>query len=150
MAACKVNTITILVGLPRSGKSTWTEINKSDRVVISADRLRYRVYGQRFFGDGEPMLWAIRGILLEELLSQGQNIIVDETNTTKARRGPIIKLAKKHGYYVEVIEIATSKDECIQRAMNEKDGAIIPVIERMAAQYEPPSEAEGIGIVMKI
>lgn len=56
--------IIILVGLPKSGKSTWTKKNKKEiDVIISADELRYMVYNQKFWTDGEPLMWSIRGIL---------------------------------------------------------------------------------------
>ena len=133
------STVYILVGLPRSGKSTLAERYKGYKAIISADQLRYLVYGQRFWGTGEDMLWAIRKIALTMLLEQGIDIVIDETNTTIARRKPIIELARKHGYDVEAIVINTPKEVCIERAKAGGDDNLIPVIERMASQYEPVS-----------
>ena len=133
----KKPTVFIMVGLPRSGKSTYTERYKGLKAIVSADQLRYLVYGQRFWGSGEDMMWATRKIILTMLLEQGIDIVIDETNTTIARRKPIIELAKKHGYFVEAVVISTPKEVCIERARAEGDEKIIPVIERMAEQYEP-------------
>jgi predicted kinase len=134
----------LMVGLPRSGKSTWVKKHKANQVIVSADDLRYIVYNQRFWGEGEPLMWSIRGMFLKYLMQQGIDIIIDETNTTKERRKPIIKLAKEYGYYVvgNVVEGAWT-DTCIARAKAEGDEAIIPVIERMAARFELPEKEEG-------
>lgn len=127
----------IMVGLPRSGKSTYVERYKGLKAIVSADQLRYLVYGQRFWGPGEDMMWAIRKIVLTMLMEQGIDIVIDETNTTAARRKPIIEMAKKYGYFVEAVVINTPEEVCIERAQAEGDEKIIPVIERMAVQYEP-------------
>lgn len=138
--------IKILVGLPRSGKTTYAR-NFPTTPTISADQLRYLVYGQRFWEPGEDLMWSIRRIVLEMLLEQRVDIIIDETNTTAARRKPIIDLARKKGYEIQVIIINTPKEVCIERAKAEGDNAIIPVIERMAAQFEAVGEAEADSII---
>lgn len=138
----KKKTVYIMVGLPRSGKSTYAEKYKGNKAIISADQLRYLVYGQRFWGPGEDMMWAIRKIALTMLMEQGIDIVIDETNTTEARRKSIIELARKHNYIIEVVVINTPKEICIERARAEGDEKIIPVIERMAEQLEPISLAE--------
>lgn len=135
--------LTILGGLPRSGKTTWCKLNRGQRVVISADDIRKLVYGQRFFGGGEALMWAIRGIMLENIMQQRVDIIIDETNTTAARRKPLIELAKKRWYWIEFIHIDTPAEVCIERAKAEGDDRIIPVIERMAGQFEMPTREEG-------
>ena len=135
--------IKIMCGLPRSGKTTWITKNRTNEVVISADELRYIVYGQRFWGEGETLMWSIRDCMLRYFLSQGVDIIIDETNTTVKRRKPIIALAKKAGYVIIGYLIDYALHDCIDRA----DDALIPVIERMAEQFEPPTEAEGFDII---
>lgn len=135
--------IFILIGLPRSGKTTWRNKNAKG-LVISADDIRYKVYGQRFFGEGEHLMWAIRGILLNTALEQKlDGIVIDETNTTQKRRAPIIKKAKEWGYEIIAVWIKTSPEECIKRAELENDENIIPVIKRMAEQLEVPWQGEG-------
>lgn len=135
-------TLTMLIGLPRAGKTTYIEDNK-DGVVVSADQLRYLVYGQRFWGPGEPLMWSIRDIMLRSLMKQGVNIIIDETNTTQARRKPILGMAKEYGYLTRAVYIPTSKEVCIKRALDEGEAFLVSVIERMHNQFEPVSEEEG-------
>ena len=87
-------------------------------------------------------MWSIRKLILEYIMKQGLNVIIDETNTTKARRAPIIKLAQKYGYRTEGIWIDTSAEICTKRAEAEGDQVIIPTIKRMAEQFEAPTTDE--------
>lgn len=137
-------TITLMVGLPRSGKTTYVKMHKRQEVVVSADRLRYLVYNQRFWAGGERLMWSIHNIILRMLMEQQLDIIEDETNYTVESRAGIIKLAREYGYQVVCIVIATSMESCIQRAESEEYPRIIPFIKRLSQQYQPPSTEEGI------
>jgi protein phosphatase len=136
--------IKILIGLPRSGKSTWIKDNKKEgEVILSADDLRYLVYNQRYWAEGESLVWSVRGIFLKYLLQQGVDIIIDETNTTKKARKNIIDLAKKYGYYITGIVIKNYPNECIKRAEKTNQLDVIPVIHHMAENFESPEFDEG-------
>jgi len=138
----KKPTVYIMVGLPRSGKSTYAKRYKGSYAIVSADQLRYLVYGQRFWGPGEDTMWAIRKIVLKMLMEQGIDIVIDETNTTVSRRKPIVDLAREYGYFVEAVVIDTPKETCIERARADGDDSLIPIIERMAGQFEPVQREE--------
>lgn len=136
--------ITIMFGLPRSGKTTYIKNNNNKDVVISADTIRLLVYNQRFWSDGEPLVWYIRGIMLKNLLQQGSDIIIDETNTTIKRREAIIKLAKQYGYTINCVVIDCPAEECKERAIIDNQKDLIPIIESMAKGLEYPDISEGI------
>jgi len=140
--------IILMIGLPRSGKSTWVKNNKTTEVVISADDIRYLVYNQRFWGEGEPLMWSVRGMMLKYLMQQGVDIIIDETNTTKERRKPIIKMAKKFGYEIigNTVE-GVLIDECVKRADKTGQEDLIPIIKAMAEKFELPEIADGFDIL---
>ena len=142
--------LTIMCGLPRSGKSTWVEKYKGNAFVLSADMMRYMVYGQRFWTDGEPLMWTIHDILLRMLLEQHVDIIIDETNTTPKRREPYVRIGKKFGYSVECVYVNTSEEECLARAINNEDEIIQPVIARMAKEFVPPSLSEGFDVIIEV
>lgn len=138
----------VMVGLPRSGKSTWVKENQLGRPVVSADTLRYLVYGERFNADKEQEMWSVRETALRMLMKYGVSIVIDETNTTRKRRTPILDMAKRYGYKTVANVMSTTKEECISRAIAGQDSEIIPVIERMAAQFEPVSVDEGFDTVI--
>jgi predicted kinase len=140
--------LTVMIGLPRSGKSTWVKRNKENAVIVSADQLRLIIYGQKFYSEGEPIVWAVRGYMLRSLMEQGADIVIDETNTTRHSRKPILDLAKKHGYDTTAVWVTTSEDICKLRVSS--DDNLLPVIDRMAAQFEEPEILEGFNEIMPI
>lgn len=145
-----MNKLIMMCGLPRSGKSTWVEMNRTDEIILSADTLRHLVYNQRFWVGGEPLVWSIHGVILRMLLKQGVPIIIDETNTTPKRRNSIIYMAKKHGYSVNCVWVTTSKEVCLSRAFEMGDNVIPRVIERMAREFVAPRVEEGFEKVIEV
>ena len=88
--------------------------------------------------EAEPFVWAIAKTMVRSLFLAGHSIvIVDATNTTKKRRddwkGPWCRRYRVMG---------TTVKECLRRAQSEGDTEIIPVIDRMAHQYEPVEDDE--------
>jgi predicted kinase len=143
----------VLVGLPRSGKSTLVKlVNEKNPsiVLVSADKLRKKIYGQQFYDNGEPIVWAVRKYMLMSLLENNQCIIIDETNTTIDRRMNIIELAKKYGYEIHAIFIDTLKDICIDRAKKTGYDNIIPIIEGQSSRLQPPIKQEGFNSIQVV
>jgi len=130
------------IGLPRSGKTTAVNqiIGRFQQFIkISADDLRYFIYGQRFFSGGEDYVWAARKTMLRYLLSQGFPIIIDETNTTEERRIDIIKYAEYEDYKIWGLFIDTPKETCLQRIYDEdciEEAGLIKTTERMYNQLK--------------
>ena len=49
--------LTMMCGLPRSGKSTWIKKNKEDDVIVSPDQIRLKVFGVQFYSEVEQFVW---------------------------------------------------------------------------------------------
>jgi predicted kinase len=145
----KMNKITLMCGVARSGKTTWVNNNKKDTdIIISADEIRKIVYGQRFWQDGESIMWSIRTMMLEYLMKQGKDIIIDETNTTKKRRFSIIKLANKHNYIIGINVITgITEEECKKRAIETDMSDLLSIIEYQYKNFELPVKEEGFNFV---
>jgi len=138
------------LGLPRGGKTTLRNYFKNKCVIVSADDLRYIIYGERYNQNRENEVWEHRKYLLNYLMSQGKDIFIDETNTTKKRRESLIMMAKEYNYIITCFYINTSESVCIKRAEVENDQYIIPIIKRMAEQLETPIIEEGIDRILSI
>ena len=135
----------VLVGLPRSGKSTWAKGQK-DAPIVCPDAIRYALHGQRFAPEAEEHVFAIAKTMVRALFLAGhKRVIVDATNTTKKRRDFWKNQPSdgKASWVVEFVLIATPAVVCKQRATAEGDEAILPVIDRMAAQWEAIDKDEG-------
>jgi predicted kinase len=149
----KMPTIKILVGPPRSGKSTWTSQNKKESdVIVSADQLRLLVYNKRFWQERENEVWKIRAVILKMLIQQGKDIIIDETNLMVKRRKETIEIAKMAGYRVECIIFNgyDSVEELNNRAVNTGQSDLIGVIGRMLSMYQRPTIDEGFDSIVFI
>jgi predicted kinase len=152
----KMAQMILMCGLPRSGKTTWAKDNRKswvddsrpDKFIISADALRQIVYNQRYWQDGETLMWSIHDIILKVALFQGIDIIIDECNISKKRRSPLIKIAKNYGYEVYCVYLTTSWVDCIDRANKDNDLEIIPIIERMSNNFEEPEYEEGFDEIL--
>ncbi len=124
-------TLLCTVGLPRSGKTTWAR--KQNLPIVSPDAIRLALHGQRFIAEAEPHVWAIAKTMVRALFLAGHShIILDATNMTRKRRDEWQSIEWKTFFKI----IDTPARVCLDRAKAEGDEYIVPVIERMAAQYE--------------
>jgi predicted kinase len=131
----------VLVGLPLSGKSTIakSESKKHGIPIVCPDSIRLALHGKRFIKESEPYVWAIATTMVKALFISGHDrVIVDATNTTKKRREFWINDSWKTVYW----HIDTPVAECMKRAEKANDTVIIPVIERMNAQFEKLEKSE--------
>lgn len=102
--------------------------------VVNPDSIRYAIHGQRYLKSAEPLVWAHAKIMVRSLFLAGHStVILDATNTLAYRRD----LWKDDAWDVKYAVFNTSKDECIRRARAIDDEYIVPVIEEMAAEFEP-------------
>lgn len=125
------------VGLPRSGKTTWAQSQAYP--VVCPDAIRLALHGQRFVGLAEPFVWAIAKTMVRALFLAGhRHVILDATNTTRKRRDEW----RSNDWGLFFRHIDTPADVCRQRAQAENDADILPVIDRMAGQWEPLGEDE--------
>jgi len=131
-----------LVGLPRSGKSTWVKdmaYRNEFYPIVSKDSIRLALHGKRFDGEREAEVHHISKVMIRSLFNAGHSVVVlDETNTTTGRRNSCYS----PDWEVRFKVFNTSDVECVRRAMAMKDYDIISVIERMSAQWEPLTEEE--------
>lgn len=126
------NLLICLIGLPYSGKSTWAI--SQGHPIVCPDAIRIALHGERFNALMEPYVWVIAKTMVKSLFLAGHNtVILDATNTTKKRRTEWVS----DDWETNWEAIDTSKEECINRAKANGDEVIIPVIEKMAEQFEP-------------
>jgi predicted kinase len=129
----------MMCGLPRSGKTTVAL--KTGFPIVSPDAIRLALHGQRFVGQAESFVWAIAKNMVHALFIAGHQIVVlDATNGTKKRRDEW----KSKNWFRIIAMVDTPKEVCIERAKATSDEEIIPVIERMAAEWEEPSPEEDL------
>jgi predicted kinase len=132
-----MKTLWMTVGLPRSGKTTYAHVMTVP--IVNPDSIRLALHGQRFISDAEPMVWAIARYMVIALFEAGHDeVILDATNTTVKRREEWVDKR-----WIRVFcPMTADKDTCLARAARLNDMEIVPIIEKMAAQFEPVTDAE--------
>ena len=124
-----MKTLYVTVGLPRSGKSTWAK--EQNVPMVNPDSIRLAIHGQRFYKPAEGFVWATAEAMVRSLFLAGHDkVILDATNTTKARRDRWYSTE----WFTQFVNFNASKAECIRRAG--EDAVIVNVIEQMADNYQ--------------
>lgn len=136
-------TLIMLVGLPRSGKSTVARqlTLQYGHPIVNPDAIRLALHGQAYIASAEDFVWATAKLMVRSLFKAGhRQVVLDATNTTRKRRD---EWKKDEEWSREFIVLDTPADVCEQRA--EKGGRfdLLPVIERMARDYEDIGPDEG-------
>ena len=120
------------VGLPRSGKTT--SACGMNMPIVNPDSIRLALHGQRFIEESEPMVWAMAKYMVAALFEAGHDdVVLDTTNTTVKRRDEWIDKR----WVRKMVVMPATKETCIERANALDDAYILPIIEKMAAQFEP-------------
>lgn len=131
--------VLIPIGLPASGKTTWSKQwcgEAEGRVRINYDDLRLEMFGEQWifnFTDEKLMKHEARK-RAHHAISLGKSIVIDNTNLTESARAPWEALASSFGIRAETIEFDTPVSECVARDRQRTGKAHVgrAVIERMA------------------
>jgi len=129
----------ILMGLPRSGKSTWAkkESMRLGAPIVNPDSIRLALYGKAYIRSMEPYVWAIAYTMVDSLFTAGHDtIIVDATNINKASRDKWARYSPEFHY------IDTPMDVCLERAHKGCREDLLDVIKSMDNKFEPLTEEE--------
>jgi predicted kinase len=124
-----------MVGLQGSGKSTWVARHLAGtHVVVSKDHwpnARRREARQRR--------------VVDELLSQGRDVVVDNTNPAPADRAALVAAARRHGATVRAVHVDVPVPVCMERNARREGRARVPVVGVLATarRLVPPSTTEG-------
>lgn len=124
----------IVRGIPASGKSTWAKqwVSKdpSHRVRVNQDDIR-SMLGTYWVPSRESLVKAIQDSIITEALTQGYNIVVDNTNMNKTTLEHYTQLCKKYEEYIIVYKdfFDTPLSVCIERDKN-RDNPITELVIR--------------------
>lgn len=125
------------VGLPRSGKSTWAK--STGYPMVNPDSIRLALHGIAYEKKAEKFVWAIAETMIRSLFIAGhENVILDATNTTAERQLAYEYLTEELDICIWYKVFMTHAVECMVRADQGGRYELIPVIQRMAKQFEPP------------
>ena len=131
----------ILVGLQAAGKSTFRRTQLGGHVVVSKDLMpNNRNPGRR------------QVVLIDEALSAGSSVVVDNTNPRVADRATLIEQARRHGARVIGYYFTASLDESLERNRLREGKARVPDVALIvtAKAFIAPCLAEGFDELFQV
>jgi predicted kinase len=130
------------IGCARSGKSTFctkwvrdVDLTNSDnlpRVISCSDDIRLALHGQRYNSKAEPMVFGIKQVMIQALLSRGHDVIVDGTHTSDISIRRILEIDPNAVPHI----FDTNVNICIERAYKTGQDDLVPVIKRHNQQLQ--------------
>lgn len=132
----------VMVGLPRSGKTSWAM--GAGHPTVQPEALRH-LLGGGFIETSEPLVQAMAGLMVNSLFTAGhKEVTVDATNLTKAKRDAWLSPTWRAHFIV----MATSEETCQERAMAEGDQDLADRIGELAPTLEPVEQDDGWGLTV--
>ncbi len=127
--------VTILRGLPGSGKSTWVAKNYPEAKVLSTDNY-YMVDGEYKFDPSR--LATYHAALLRDFVQlcldgTASHVCIDNTNVEVWQFAPYYQLAVAYGHTVEVVEFYVPPEVCVAR---NKHGVPSSTVQRMFDRWQ--------------
>ncbi|QDV35560.1 AAA family ATPase [Tautonia plasticadhaerens] len=133
-------TVTMMSGLPGSGKDTWLAANRPDLPVVSLDDLRGELGVDP--ADDQGGVVQLARERCRELLRSGRSFAFNATNLLRQTRGRWIDLFAGYGARIEVVYVEPLLPAILDRNRRRERPVPEQVIRRLAGRYEPPTMAE--------
>ena len=132
--------VTLLSGLPGSGKDSWLAAHTGSREVISLDDLREALDIDP--ADGQAPVIAAARKRARELLGARRAFIWNATNISRQLRARLIDLFADYKTKVRIVYLETSEGEGDRRNRRRDRPVPAAAIARMIGRWEPPDLTE--------
>lgn len=138
-------TLTMLVGLPASGKSTYANslAYETQAIICSSDNIRKELFNDENLQDNNREVFKVLHNIIKNYLKMGLNVIYDATNINSKRRRAFLNELRNIPCIKECVIMATPFKECCKR--NELRNRVVPygTILRMYKNWNTPYWFEG-------
>ena len=146
MVKKQLPTLTVLVGLPASGKTTYTKDikeNSPNSVVLSSDEIRGKLLGSVQDQSNNEEVFNHLYMVMQSNLLTFNNVVIDATNITRKTRAKIFERLRNIPCKVIAVVFATPYSVCLERNKNREKSVPERVIERMYKGFQFPQKFEG-------
>lgn len=116
-----MTTLTILRGLPGSGKSTWAAAHADKAAIINLDALRRMASGSlkawhaRVSREDTQTIVDAAHLMVDRFLSENRNVIMDAQNLDPRGCDQLARIAARHGATVEYRTFRLPLDTLLER-----------------------------------
>lgn len=132
--------VTLMSGLPGSGKDTWLRQNRPELPVVSLDQLRSQMGVDPDQNQGSVAQAARERC--REFLRQRSSFALNATNTTQQMRAKWIELFARYDAHIEVVSIERTLSETLQQNREREEPVPDSVIGRLHERSEPVHRLE--------
>lgn len=146
MDTCETLSLTVLVGLPASGKSTLAkkicEMNP-ELVLIGSDQIRAELYGDEGIQGSGKEVFDLVYKRIHDALVEDKSVVYDATNLFKKSRRSVLKcIPEGKDVLVKFLVCRTPLQKCLER--NAARSRVVPeeIIVRMAERMCYPTRDE--------
>lgn len=140
-------TLTLMMGLPGSGKSTMAAKiaeNEPNTTVLSSDKIRAELFGSAEVQGNNGKVFALLNSRMREALEDKKNVVVDSTNISfKARRGILSSVPQTVSPVKRIVLLTPSFETCKEQDAKRERHVGEDVIWKYAKRFQLPTEAEG-------
>jgi len=140
-------TVTLLAGLPGSGKDTWLIRNRSDLPVISLDEIRGELVVEPTDNQGQVAQLAQERC--REFLRSGTSFAFNATNTMRQTRGRWLELFADYNARIEVVYLEPPFELLLRQNNARSKPVPETVIHKLAEKCEPPTWLECHNLVIE-
>jgi predicted kinase len=132
--------VTLMAGLPGSGKDTWLARNRKTLPMISLDDIRGELGVEPTDTQGRVAQAAQERC--RELLRSGTSFAFNATNIMRQTRGRWIDLFADYNAHIEIVYVEPPFETLLRRNQVRKRAVPETVVRRLADKYEPPTWIE--------
>lgn len=132
--------VTVMAGMPGSGKDTWLKRHRSELPVVSLDDIRGELDTDPTDDQGQVVQLAKERC--RELLRRGESFAFNATNTMRQTRGRWVELFADYHARIEIVYVEPPLDRLL--VQNKQRSKPVPeqVIRKLSEKCEPPTWAE--------
>ena len=140
-------TVTVMSGLPGSGKSTWIENYAQGFPVISLDAIREEMGIQPTDKKGQGRVAQEAKERLKVQLRLGNDCVWDGTNLSRDMRGKVLSILADYDARVRIVYVEVSHSTLFAQNRNRDDFVPEAVIEKLTRRWQVPDLTEAHEVV---
>lgn len=136
--------LTLTVGIPSSGKTTWA-LGAGFDVAVSLDDCREALWGSSYIQNGLgglPIVLVMQEQIIKHAIAEKRSIVVHDTHIERNHRLPLIQLARKYGYRVQIVYFDVPHGRCLERNRCRINPVPRDIINRGIKRLEVPDASE--------